>query len=623
MCGIAGSIALHSNDAVQGHVLDAMLATLRHRGPDATGRYRHDAVAIGFQRLSFLDLEGGGQPIQNESGALVLACNGEIFNHRALRAQLENRGHRFRTRTDVEVLLHLYEEEGIGMLRHLDGQFAFALYDANEKQLILARDRAGIAPLFYCDTGAHVVFGSEVKAVLRHPGVPREADLTGLDQILTYPGLVSPRTMFQTVRSVRSGHYLLVRDGTVSEHQYWDLDYPQASPDEVTPGERESEGLTEQLRELLRSAVLRRLDADVPVGFYLSGGLDSSLIAALAAEAGPLHSFSVTFPDLDIDESGYQRLMATKTGSVHHEVPFSSLNLLSELQRMVWHAETPVRESYNACSLAMSAAAREHGVKAVLSGEGADELFGGYVGYRFDRLRPGRADSSDHADDALEATLRNTLWGSPDVFYERRYHAWRAEKLGLYSPQVLERFAATDCLRESVVDTSMLRGRSRLAQRSYLDFHLRLSDHLLSDHGDRMALANSVEARYPFLDRDVIDFARTVPDRLKVGPAGEKLILKRAAKGLVPPGIIGREKFGFRAPGSPFLLRQKTEWVEDMLSSARIRRQGYFDHAAVDHLRATSRNSDRDLHPHIDDDLLLVVLTFGILLDSFGLPDLG
>jgi len=219
----------------------------------------------------------------------------------------------------------------------------------------------------------------------------------------------------------------------------------------------------------------------------------------------------------------------------------------------------------------------------------------------------------------LEDDLRRRLWGDPDLFYERQYHAWRAAKLGLYAPAVRDAFAEVDCLRESIVDTSRLVGRPRLNQRSYLDFRLRLADHLLTDHGDRMAQAHSVEARYPFLDRDVVEFARRVPTRLKVNVHGEKYVVKQAAAGLVPPEIVAREKFGFRAPGGPDLLRQDIEWVNDLLSPARIRRQGYFDADVVDRLRARYLRAGYDVHPHFDDDLLLVVLTFGILLDTFRL----
>ncbi|GII76224.1 asparagine synthetase B [Sphaerisporangium rufum] len=617
MCGIAGSMALHQGPAIDEPALARMTDTLVHRGPDATGAHLEDGVALGFRRLSIIDLHGGDQPMFSEDGAVVMVCNGEIFNHRELRAELVAKGHRFRTSCDVEVLVHLYEEEGTALLNRLNGQFAFAIYDRRERQLFLARDHVGILPLHYAVTRDHFVFGSEGKTVLEHPGVPREVDLTGLDQVLTFPGLVSPRTIFRGVSSVRAGHYLLVKDGNVSETRYWDLDFPlgdvPARPDEY---------YVETLRELLEQSVRRRLQADVPVGFYLSGGLDSSLIAALVGRTTPpSHSFSITFPDAAIDESGYQRIMADKVGSRHHEAEFTAAEIEAELQRMVWHAEMPVKESYNTCSMALSALARRNGVKVILTGEGSDELFGGYVGYRFDRFGRGPGRGGNGLDDALEDEVRRQLWGDPGLFYERSYHAWRESKMEIFADGVREGFAAFDCLRHPLVDKERLAGRNRLNQRSYLDFKLRLSDHLLSDHGDRMALANSVEARYPFLDIDVIEFATTIPQHLKVNDLGEKYVVKQVAQGLVPPDIISREKFGFRAQGSPHLLRQNVEWINDMLSHERVRRQGFFDPVVVDHLKSRYLRDDFDVHPHLGDDLLLVVLTFGILLDTFKLAD--
>ncbi|MFF8867313.1 asparagine synthase (glutamine-hydrolyzing) [Streptomyces sp. NPDC015139] len=619
MCGIAGAMALRDGAEVDAHVLDRMTTTLLHRGPDAAGSFLRDGVGLGFRRLGINDLAGGNQPMSSEDGSVVMVCNGEIFNHRRLRAELVAKGHRFRTDCDVEVLVHLYEEEGTGLLDRLNGQFAFAIYDRPRRRLFLARDHAGILPLHYATTRDHFVFGSEAKAVLEHPGVGRAVDLTGLDQVLTFPGLVSPRTMFRGISAVRPGHYLIVQDGAVRETRYWDLDYPPAGERETRP----DDSYAEQLRELLTEAVRLRLSADVPVGFYLSGGLDSSLIAGLVGElAPPADSFSVTFPDARIDESGYQRLMAQKAGSRHHEIGFTTDDIVDGLGRMVLHAETPVKETYNTCSLALARRVRESGTTVVLTGEGADELFGGYVGYRFDRLGRGGG-SGDALADALEDDVRRRLWGDPGIFYERPYHAWHEAKLGLYSEAVRETFREVDCLRRAPVDHGRLAGRDPLDQRSYLDFRLRLSDHLLADHGDRMAMAHSVEARYPFLDRAVMEFATRVPAHLKVHPLGEKYVVRQAAQGLVPPEIIDREKFGFRAPGSPALLRAGIEWIDDMLSPARIRRQGYFDPAAVERLRTRYTGEGFELHPHYGDDLLLTVLTFGILLDTFSLPDHG
>ncbi len=622
MCGLTGAMDLRGERPISADVLDAMTATLTHRGPDGGGRFLGDGVGLGFRRLSIIDLEGGDQPIANEDGTVVLVCNGEIFNYRELRVGLEAKGHRFRTRCDVEVLVHLYEEHGTRLLAKLNGQFAFAIYDRARRRLFLARDHVGILPLFYAQTPEHFVFGSEIKAILQHPGVERAVDLTGLDQVLTFPGLVSPRTMFRGVSSLEGGHYLLVGDGEVRKVRYWDLDYPlEGESAAAAPDQR----AIATLRDLLAQAVRYRLQADVPVGFYLSGGLDSSLIAALIHESSPParpHSFAVAFPGADIDESRYQRLMAEKVASRHHQTDFEPSQVADSLRRVVLHAECPVKETYNACSLALSRSARRAGVKVVLSGEGADELFAGYLGYRFDRAgQRGGHGRGRGLDSLLEDEVRQRLWGDPGIFYERDYDTWRETRLELYSPELRAALPDFDCLNFPLVDTGKLRGRHPLHQRSYLDVKLRLADHLLGDHGDRMAMANSVEARYPFLDVNVVAFAAAMPPRLKLHGFVEKHALRQLAQGLVPQEIIQREKFGFRAPGSPSLIRQNLAWVNDLLSYERVKRQGYFAPEVVERLKATYGQAGFEVHPHLDDDLLLVVLTFGLLLDIFKLPD--
>ncbi|HEY9281898.1 MAG TPA: asparagine synthase (glutamine-hydrolyzing) [Pyrinomonadaceae bacterium] len=622
MCGIAGYVDLRGRGRVSREVLKRMADKLVHRGPDSDGYFADDRVGLGFRRLSIIDPAGGDQPLYNEDGSVVLMCNGEIYNHRELRRTLAARGHSFRTESDVEVLVHLYEEDGITFLNRLNGQFAFVIYDRKKGRLFLARDHFGVNPLFYTLADGVLIFASEIKAILGHPLARREVDLTGLDQILTFPGLVSPRTMFKDVRSLAGGHYLLVERGDVRAAEYWDLDYP---PDnEPTPARPESY-YVEGVKELLTRSVEYRLQADVPVGFYLSGGLDSSLIGALVNRVSPeqrRHSFSISFPDPSMSEAKYQRLMSQATGSVHHDTAFDWQEICRRLPEMIYHSECPVRETYNTCSMALSESARQAGVTVVLTGEGADELFAGYVGYRFDSYRAGGERRYD-LETALEEELREKLWGAKDLFYEKDHYALKEIKAALYSARANELFGEFDSLNFGVVNKERLRGRHPVHQRSYLDFKLRLSDHLISDHGDRMSLANSVEARYPFLDIDLIEFAKTIPPGLKLKDYTEKYVLRRAAEGFLPREIIEREKFGFHAPGSPYLLQQRVEWVWDMLSYERVRRQGYFDPDVVENLKRQYSQDGFTLALPFEDDLLIVVLTFGIFLDAFGLPALG
>ena len=622
MCGIVGYLDMRNERPAEKDILVKMADAVAHRGPDSSGYYLQDQVGLGFRRLSIIDLQGGNQPIYNEDRSVVLMCNGEIYNYRELREGLKKKGHIFRTQSDIEVLVHLYEEYGIQFLNKLNGQFAFVIYDSKKKQLFLARDQFGINPLYYTVTNGVIIFASEIKAILQHPWAPREPDLTGLDQVLSFPGVVSPRTMFKEIKSLQSGHYLTVKNSDLKLVEYWDLDYPKN--DELSydkPEEYYVEGLT----DVLARSVKYRLQADVDVGFYLSGGLDSSLIAELIHRVSPhiqRHSFSIDFTDREISESKYQRLMAQHVKSTHHEIIFGWSEISEWLSQMIYHSESVVKETFNTCSMALSAAARNAGITVVLAGEGADELFAGYIGYRFDQS--GTRDSRRcDLETALEEELREKLWGDRNLFYETDQTSLRDVKSALYSEEVNERFDEFDCLAFDLVNKDRLHGRNFIHQRSYLDFKLRLSDHLLSEHGDKMVLANSVEGRYPFLDINLVEFAKQIPPHLKLNGFAEKYILKKVAEDLIPAEIIAREKFGFRAPGTPFLLQQNLPWVNDVLSYERIKRQGYFNPESVERLKAQYSQENFKLHPHLEIDLLMVVLSFGLLLDMFQLPSLN
>ena len=555
----------------------------------------------------------------NEDGSLVLACNGEVFNHRELRRELEQRGHQFRSRCDVEVLLHLYEEHGVDLLRRINGQFAFALYDRREGTLLLARDPFGVNPLHYTVCDGTLIFASEIKSILTHPLVRREVDLTGLDQVLSLPGLVSPRTIFKGISSLKSGHYLRVRGSEMQLAEYWDLDYPEAGE---AMDEQPEAFYVERLAEAFARSVELRLCSDVEVGFYLSGGLDSSLIATMIHRLSPervRHSFSISFPEREMSEEPYQRIVAASVGSIHHDIPFDWDEISSRFRNMVYHCECPVKETYNTCSMALSEAARRAGVTVVLTGEGADELFAGYVGYRFDGAGL-RGHRLDDLEAALEAEARERLWGDADLFYETDHAGWRDVKRALYSDLVNERFGDFEFLNFELVNRERIRGRHPIHQRSYLDFKLRLADHLISDHGDRMAMANSIEARYPFLDPELVQVAIRIPPHLKLNGLQEKYILKKMAEPLLPAGIVRRDKFGFHAPGTPYLLQQGVNWVQDMLSTERIRRGGYFNPAVVDRLKAEYSQPGFKLNLPFETDLLAIVLSFEVLREVFGLP---
>jgi len=613
---------LRGDGRIDRETLVRMTDTITYRGPDSSGYFVVDNLGLGFRRLSIIDLVSGDQPIYNEDGSLVLICNGEIYNYLELRHELIQQGHTFATRSDVEVLLHLYEEEGEEFVKRLNGQFAFALFDRKKNTLVLARDHFGINPLFYTIVDGLFIFASEIKAILAHPSVPREVDLTGLDQVLSFPGLVSPRTLVRGVSSLKSGHRITVNRARVAVEEYWDLDYPKAS--ECSYDKPESYYIDE-LEQLLFRSVKLRLQADVPVGFYLSGGLDSSLIGAAIAKVsgnGRSRSFSIGFTDTDICEAKYQHQMARHVNSAHHEIVFDESEVIQRLSDMIFHCECPVKETYNTCSMALSEAVRRAGIKVVLTGEGADEWFAGYVGYRFDSIRA-RQNKKAEPESTHEAELRQQVWGDKNVIYEIGLSSSQQQNQELYSKAANEYFADFSCLNHEVVNQERLVDRHIVHQRSYLDFKLRLSDHLLSDHGDRMALANSVEARYPFLDKDLVDFARRIPPDLKLRGFTEKYVLKRIAEKFIPKNVVDREKFGFRAPGSPFLLKQNVEWINDLLSYERIKRQGYFNPTVVEALKIRYSRPGFKLNFPFESDYLNVILTHGIFLDLFKMPNFG
>jgi asparagine synthase (glutamine-hydrolysing) len=616
MCGIVGMFDPRQSGAIEPGLLERMTERLAHRGPDAAGFFREGPVAFGFRRLAIIDLVSGNQPMISEDGAVVSMCNGELYNHRELRRELAARGHHLKTSSDCEVIPHLYEEYGMGLLDKLNGQFAFAIYDRAKRTLFLARDQFGIQPLYYTRAGDRFLFASEIKALLEHPGVGWDVNLTGLDQALCFPGVVSPTTMIKSVSGVKNGEYITINANGVTTTEYWDLDYPTIAD---TPPPREESYYVERLEELLLKSVERRLQADVPVGVYLSGGLDSSLVAGAVRSVSPdvsRHTFSISFLGGPACEGTHQRAVAAAINAHHHDVPFDVVEVSQRLKRTVYHSECPLKESYNAACMALSETARANGISVILTGQGSDELFAGYPGYRADRFFESQR---QQAGDELtaEEKLRLQLWGDRTVVFEGNYTGLHQLKLQLYAPELVANLASFDCFRSLPINRKRLRRRHFVHKRSYLDFKLRLADHLLVDHGDRMAMANGVEVRHPFLDIDVVNFVKEIPADLKLNGFEEKYIVKRIAESFVPPEILKREKFGWFAAASTDLLRSGDAWVHDMLSYDRIKRQGYFNADTVETLKKQYQTEGFRLNQPLEADTLMFVLTFGLLLDTF------
>lgn len=616
MCGISGFMRYHESIRHSDRgVLKKMNEVLYHRGPDAQDIYVHENLALGFTRLSIIGLNNGMQPLFNEDESLVLVCNGEIFNYIELRQDLQSRGHIFSSETDVEVILHLYEEHGPDFINMLNGQFAFALFDKKRRTLLCARDHLGIIPFFYTVKNDTFIFGSEIKALLQHPDVNASVDLVGLDQVFTFAGLVSPRTMFEGIKSLENGHYLLIdHNGNITKTEYWDLIFPE--------GPRHINGVTEEaylkeLEGLFDQSIKYRVRADVPYALYLSGGLDSSLIAMKDhfLNPGGRQAFSIDFIDSMHSESTYQKLVAQQAGAELIQHLFSFDDISNRLIKSVYHSECPIKETYNTASLALSSLVRSNNIKVVLSGEGADEFFAGYVGYRFDKMRQMGMVKNECSDE--ERALREALWGDETFYYERNFLEYELEKRSIYSPRLNESFDEINCLNHPLINKARVQNRDVLHKRAYIDYKIRLVDHLVSDHGDRMAMANSVEARYPFLDKDLVEFSTRVPTDLKLSDFTEKYVLRKMGDRILPKEVMNREKFHFIAPGSPYLLQQNIDFVQDLLSPATIERQGYFDVNEIGRLKKIYSQPGYKINAPYENDLLITVITFGILLDQF------
>lgn len=610
MCGICGIFNMENNRPIDGSLLDKMLKVIRHRGPDMSESLVLDHAALGFNRLSFLDLEGGMQPIWNENRTIAMICNGEIYNYPELREQLIARGHVFSTKTDVEVVLHLYEEKGTEFPKLLNGQFAIALYDDTKKEMLLARDQIGICPLFYTVSDGRFLFASEIKAILEYPGVERRLNLKAVDQLMNFPGVVSPQTFFAGIHALEAGHMLTVRAGEeIKNTEYWDLEYRR---DDEDLGEAY---YVERLRELLKTAIRRRLVADVPIGFYISGGLDSSVVACYIGKylLNSYYSFSAEIGDGELNESRFQKMVKDCVQSTHYSAKVAEEEIWQHLEKVIYHAESGVKESYDVAAFLLSELVQGSPAKAVLTGQGSDEFFCGYVGYMVDQFRGMQKDQMSDQ----ERASNEMLWGDPIFRYERNHPEIRKIHRMVYSNDVageLEHFSA---LAQSPVNVEKLKGLSNQKRRSYIDYKLRLSDHLLGEHGDRMFFSHSVEGRHPFLDMELLDFVATMPDKYKLNGVNEKYILKKAAEGIVPDEIVKRRKFPFQAPGMSAMIKKSMNipYLEDSL----LKKYGLFNVSYVNELKQIYRQDDFKLMGAYEIDYLLIVMTVTMLCERYSL----
>lgn len=605
MCGIAGIHRLTHGRPPQPQELQRMIAALHHRGPDGTGIEAHASVGLAHARLSIIDLEGGAQPIANEDGAVRVVFNGEIFNYLELRDELVQRGHVFRTHSDTEVLVHLYEEHGDELVQHLNGQFAFALWDERRQRLLLARDRVGIRPLFYTEAAGRLLFASEVKALFTLPEVQRRIDPRKLAEVFSYWAPLEGGTVFQGVQALPPGHRMVVEGGRLHVERYWDWSFPES-----IGASRKEEDCAEELRALLLDAVRLQLRADVPVGAYLSGGLDSSIVAALIRRESdtPLRTFSITFEDAEFDEAEHQQEMVRHLGTDHTALRVSKQDIAREFGRTVWHAESAIVRTAPTPLMLLAEQVRQAGFKVVLTGEGADEVFGGYDLFKEAKIRRfmARQPQSAWRGRILEK-LYPYLAHSPAstrAFTQRFFseglehlnqpwfaHATRIAStrrvLQFLRPEVAEQIAAADA--HQALAATLPADIARwipMGRDQYVEAHTLLSGYLLSSQGDRVAMAHSVEGRVPFLDHRVIEFANRLPPQFKLRGLTEKYLLKQAVRRDLPQSIRTRTKQPYRSPDSAsfFTDGRPNDEVTDLLSPHSIDAAGLFDADAVQRL---------------------------------------
>lgn len=633
MCGIAGIVTGH--DVPDLALVRSMVAALDHRGPDGVGFYRDRHAALGHARLSIIDIAGGAQPMATSDGSVWVSFNGEIFNYLELADELRSLGHTFATRSDTDVILHAWQQWGRGAFERLNGQWAVAIWEPANRRLVLCRDRLGIRPLYYARLGHDLLFASEVKALLRHPHLPRAFDPAGLAQVTTLWSALAPRTVFDGVAQVRPGHLLEVNEGRVEESPWWHLPFAAeetCDQDLATSAER--------LRAALEEATRLRFErSDVPVGAYLSGGIDSAVTASLVAQAteAPVQTFSLRFSDAAFDEGGYQREMATRLGTEHHEVTVAAGSIAEVFPDVVAHAESVLLRSAPAPMFLLSRLVSERGYRVVVTGEGADEMLAGYDIFREARLRQFWLRNPESAvrdgavthlypwlarNPAAAPAFARTFFGRDlsagdmALSHRTRWGATRALQ-GLFTQDLREHIATLPDPGAGVVDSMPAEAAEwdPLSRAQWLEATTLLPGYILSSQGDRMLMANSVEGRFPFLDPGVIEAACAMPARHRLLGLDEKHVLKRAFADLVPASILARPKQPYRAPDASafFGLESTPGWLEDCLSARALESVGVFDVDRVTGLIAKCRRRGGAEMSHTDDQRILAVISTQLL----------
>lgn len=604
MCGICGKLVFDREARIAPALLKSMADTIYHRGPDDEGYYASGPVGLGFRRLSIIDLNTGHQPISNEDGTVWIVFNGEIYNYRELRDLLIAKGHIFRTKTDTEVIVHLYEEFGTNCVEHLRGMFGFAIWDEKQQSLFLARDRVGIKPIYYWRSEKTLVFGSEIKAILADPEVQTEIQPAVIDRFLTFLYVPGEETLLKNLHKLAPGHWLLARNGKVEIQQYWDLDF---APAPITLQEAERRFLA-----LMEESVRLHMISDVPVGFLLSGGVDSTAMLGFAVGKTDhqLSSFTLGFSEPGIvDERPYASLAAKRYGSKHYEMSISSREFADFLPQFAWHMEEPCCEPQAVALYYVSRLAKDY-VKVLISGEGGDEAFAGYSVYRnmlwLERakriLGPLNGLASSGISFLNQFIKSRRIAKYPDLFHyplESYYFSrtaspasyFNAESQSLYSGDFAN---AVNKDESSSVVTRYLKNNKKMGlvnRMLYVDTKTSLPDDLLLK-ADKMTMANSVELRVPLLDHKVLEFAASLPENFKVHGFTTKYLAKKALRERLPREILERKKMGFPVPFSAWLRTHLKDWVRGVLLDSAALGRGYFTREGIE--RLLQRDSEMD-----------------------------
>ena len=635
MCGIVGYYGcLDKGQSV--NILRKMLTRIKHRGPDESGIYISDNIGLGSARLSIIDLVKGTMPISNESESLWIVFNGEIFNYIELKEELSERGYRFKTDSDTEVIVNLYEEYGPEFLHKLNGQFAIAIWDKKKEELFLARDRVGIRPLFYTELNNSFVFVSEIKALLEFPEINLEISPKSISQYFTFWTSISPNTAFKNVFELPPGTYMTINSDGKKTTTYWELPI-------YKPNNYKYDNLDEATKEfeiIFSDAVKLRLRADVPVAAYLSGGIDSSVTTSFIKSISPnnLQTFSIGFEDKDFDESVYQTIASNYFNTQHSSITCHNEEIANNFKDVIWHSETPLLRTAPTPMKLLAKNVRDHNIKVVITGEGADELLGGHHSFKETKIRhfwakdpqskyrplllkklyPYLPHMNKASNNMLKMFFGYKLNETSSPIYSHLLRWNNTSRLNNY---------LSDSFKESIGDydpidefekkiNSKLENYDYLSKAQWIEMNMFMSGYLLSSQGDRMAMANSIEGRYPFLDHRVIEFCMQLPPDLKLNGLNEKYLLKKMMKGRIPNSILERPKQAYRAPiKGAFVADHLPDYLKKMLSEKQITSSGIFNWIDVSKLLKKIRT--KKMISEIDNMALAGILSTQILVDFF------